>query len=134
MPVKNVADRAASYAIPGTVVDGNDSIAVYEAVSNAVDRARAGDGPSLVECKTFLWRAHGEGYPLWGVDPAELERWKARCPIKRLKGQLLNWGVMNERELAELETQTDQEIENAARFALESPFPKPEEALDDVYA
>ena len=130
IPVKNIADRAPGYGIPGLVVDGNDCVAVFEAVNEAVTRARQGNGPSLIECKSFLWRAHTEGfYPYEGV-----EEWKAKDPIKRMKTRLLELGVMKEQEIAELESRANNEVEAAARFAMESPFPKPEEALEGLYA
>ncbi len=134
MAIEDIADRASAYGIPGVVVDGNDVIAVYEAVKEAVKRARSGGGPTLIEAKTARWRGHFEGDPQIYRTPEEIEEWKKKCPIKRFEEKLLKMGVLSEEKIKEIEDMIAKEIEEAVRFAEESPYPEPEEALEDVYA
>jgi pyruvate dehydrogenase E1 component alpha subunit len=134
MLIENIADRASAYGIPGVVVDGNDVLAVYEATLRAVERARKGEGPTLIECKTYRHKGHSR------VDPAkyrpreEVEEWIAKDPIKRFKEKLLRDGILAETEFQQITREVTVEIEEAVRFAMESPYPAPEEALEDVYA
>src|SRR6516162_9877409 len=102
--LSDVAARAAGYGIPGVVVDGNDIFAVYQATNRAVERARAGEGPTLIECKTYRWRAHTErrGQPD-PRDPAEIAAWKGRDPITRLERQLRDQGYLDDAELRSME-------------------------------
>jgi acetoin:2,6-dichlorophenolindophenol oxidoreductase subunit alpha len=130
--VSDVADRAAAYDIPGVVVDGNDVMAVYEAAGEAVKRARAGQGPSLVECKTYRHRGHFEGDPTTYRPKAELEAWLKKDPIPRFEAYLKSAGV-SDAQLAEIKKGVSDKVEAAVKFAEESPFPGPEEVLDDVY-
>ncbi|HHV08510.1 MAG TPA: thiamine pyrophosphate-dependent dehydrogenase E1 component subunit alpha [Firmicutes bacterium] len=132
--VADVADRAVAYGIPGVVVDGNDVMAVYEAVGEAVKRARAGEGPTLIEAKTYRWRGHFEGDPTVYRSDKELAEWKERCPIARFSKHLLDMDVVTEEELDKIKAEVDTEVEESVRFAEESPLPAPEEALEDVYA
>ncbi len=134
MAIEDIADRASAYGIPGVVVDGNDVIAVYEAVKEAVKRARSGGGPTLIEAKTARWRGHFEGDPQIYRTPEEIEEWKKKCPIKRFEEKLLKMGVLNEEKIKEIEDMIAKEIDEAVKFAEESPYPEPEEALEDVYA
>lgn len=137
--VQDVADRAGGYNIPGVTVDGQDVIAVYEAVTEAVKRARAGDGPSLVECKTYRFEGHalGEEAFLRGYTyrPAEeLAEWKnQRDPVVLFQDKLVKLGVLTEEQAAQIDEEIKARIEEAVAFAQESPLPAPEEALDDVY-
>ena len=131
--VRDIADRAVSYAIPGIIVDGNDVLAVHEAVSKAVDRARAGEGPTLIECKTYRWQVHFEGEPDTYRDPQEVEGWKAREPIGRFKSKLLEGGILTEEEAQAIEERVVEELAEAVRFAYESPYPDVSEALADLY-
>lgn len=134
MKIENIANRAAAYGIPGVVVDGNDVLAVYEAASNAVERTRRGEGPTLIECKTYRHRGHSR------VDPAkyrpreEVEAWLAKDPIKRLRERLLQSNALTEGEIQLMDKEISTEIEEAVKYAMESPYPEPEEALKDVYA
>lgn len=134
MNIENIADRAVSYGIPGVSVDGNDVLAVYEAACVSVERARRGEGPTLIECKTYRQKGHSR------VDPAkyrpreEVEGWLQRDPIKRLRHKLIQTVISTEAELQEIEKEVSSEIEDAVKFAVESTFPAPEEALEDVYA
>jgi acetoin:2,6-dichlorophenolindophenol oxidoreductase subunit alpha len=132
--VKDVADRAAGYGIPGVVVDGNDLFAVREAALEAAARARAGDGPTLLECKTYRWRGHYIGDPEQYRDKSEVAQWRERCPIRRLQAELLSRGVIRQEEIAEISQRIDREVEAAVQFAEESPLPDPDEALNDLFA
>lgn len=134
LSVANVADRAAGYGMPGVVIDGNDVLAVYEATRLAVERARAGGGPSLIEAKTYRLKGHYVGDPERYRSPEEVRAAAERDPIKRFEARLLREGIVNEGELAALRREVEDEIEAAIEFGRSSPFPAPEEALEDVYA
>ncbi len=135
--MQNIADRAKSYDIPGVVVDGQDAIAVYEVVSEAVKRARAGQGPSLVEAKTYRYREHAEGALLEALagyrSQDELNEWKQRDPIVLLRDRLVRDGTLTETEAAQIDSEVQAEVEAAVRFARESPYPNPEEAFEGLY-
>ncbi|HVB15889.1 MAG TPA: thiamine pyrophosphate-dependent dehydrogenase E1 component subunit alpha, partial [Stellaceae bacterium] len=131
----DVAMRAAGYGIPGVVVDGNDVVAVHQAASHAVDRARSGGGPTLIECKTYRWRAHTErrGQP----DPrnqSEIDAWVRKDPIALLEHQLRQQGELDDAALKAMESDILGILEAAVAFAEASPFPTPEQASDDVFA
>jgi TPP-dependent pyruvate/acetoin dehydrogenase alpha subunit len=130
----DIADRAAAYGIPGVTVDGNDVMAVYEAVGAAVAKARKGEGPTLVECKTCRHHGHYEGDTMTYRDTKEVDECKKRDPIPRFRKKLAEMGVLTEKESEKIDQEIAQEIEAAVKFAAESPFPDPEEALEDVYA
>jgi len=135
--VRDVSERAKGYGIPGVTVDGNDVTAVYEAVHEAVERARNGDGPSLIECKTYRWHGHMEGEEAYGWvyrSPEEAEEWKKRCPILRLEKELLSRGILTEAQVKEIREEAKNEIEEAVKFAEESPLPEPEDAVADLFA
>jgi pyruvate dehydrogenase E1 component alpha subunit len=131
----DVAGRAAGYGIPGVVVDGNDVIAVFQAASQAVERARSGAGPTVIECKTYRWRAHTErrGQPD-PRDPAEREAWRKKDPIALLERQLRAQDELDDTGLQAIEGDIMGAIERAVAFAEASPFPLPEQATDDVFA
>ena len=132
--VRDIAARAAAYSIPGLVVDGNDVVAVYKAAKWAVERARRGEGPSLIECKTYRWLGHHVGDPGTAYrSREEVEAWKARCPIKRLRERLLKHSVASEDELARVEAEVEEEVRRAMEFALNSPYPGPEELYEFVF-
>jgi len=132
--INDVADRAAAYGIPGVVVDGNDVMAVYEAVGEAVKRARAGEGPTLIECKTYRWRGHFEGDPQVYRSQEEIEEWKAKDPIPRFEALLAEMGVLTAEEAEAIKKEVAAEVEAAVEFAEKSPEPAPEAALEDLYA
>jgi pyruvate dehydrogenase E1 component alpha subunit len=134
--VPNVADRAPAYGLPGLVVDGNDVLAVYEAASAAVARARAGGGPTLIECKTYRHRRHTERPTQQDDRPAdEVAAWLGRDPIERLAGSLrAQQGQLDDAEWEAMDAEILRTIEAAVAFAEASPVPAPEAALDDVYA
>jgi TPP-dependent pyruvate/acetoin dehydrogenase alpha subunit len=131
--MSNIADLAASYGMPGATVDGNDVLAVFEGAQQAIDRARAGDGPSLIELKTYRVRPFAEG-AVEGRDPSEIEAWKCRDPIDAFRQRLLDQGVLTEEAAARIQEEAQQEMEAARAFADESPFPEPDEAFEDLYA
>lgn len=134
MNIQNVADRAAAYGIPGTIVDGNDVLAVYEAARKAFERARTGLGPTLIECKTYRHKGHSR------VDPAkyrpreEVEQWLTKDPVKLLKQTIVEDEILTQAEIDNIEKEVAEEVADAVKFALMSPYPKGEEALDDVYS
>jgi TPP-dependent pyruvate/acetoin dehydrogenase alpha subunit len=135
MAVEHVAERAAAYAMPGTVVEGNDLEAVYRATRDAVVSARSGEGPSLLEFKTYRWRAHFESNAILDLRPLEeIEAWKRKCPIAHIERRLLREGILNREDLAGLDAEVLARIEEAVRFALASPLPEPAEALEDVFS
>lgn len=131
----DVAARAAGYGIPGIIVDGNDVFAVHQAASRAVDRARSGGGPTLIECKTYRWRAHTErAGQLDPRDKGEIAAWKEKDPIARLERQLREQSVLDDRRMEALEGGVIAAIEAAVAFAEASPFPTPEQTTEDAFA
>ncbi len=132
--LSNIADRASAYGIPDVTIDGNDVIAVYEAVSEAVARARRGEGPTVVECKTYRWRGHYEGDTQAYKAEEEAEEWMKRDPIPAFRKQLVETGVLTEQGTDKIDDEINEEIEKAVKFAEESPLPAPEETLEDVFA
>jgi len=134
--VGNVADRAAAYDMPGVVIDGNDVMAVYEATAEAVKRARAGHGPTLVECKTFRIAGHFVGDPQVCRDKDEIECWKAadKDPILRFENAILESGVLRQADVDKIRQDVDDEIAAAVEYAEAAPLPEPQDLLTDVYA
>jgi pyruvate dehydrogenase E1 component alpha subunit len=132
--IDDIADRGTAYGIPGLLVDGNNVIAVYEAANEAVDRARAGQGPTLIECKTYRWRTHFEGEPDTYRPPEEVETWIKREPIAPYRRQLVESGVLTEAEANEIKEAVLGELEEAVEFGRISPSPEPESALEDLWA
>lgn len=131
-----IACLAEGYTMPGVCVDGNDVIAVFETAQKAVNLARSRKGPTLMECRTYRWKAHvGPDCDVEkGCRPREeLEQWIKRCPIKQFGRLLLDENVMSEPEMLKLTGQVDKEIEEAVIFARNSPFPDPKELYEDVY-
>jgi len=133
MTIENIADRAVAYGIPGVTVDGNDVLAVYEAASEAVNRARRGGGPTLIECKTYRQKGHSRFDPAAYRPKGEVEEWLKKDPVSRFKTKLIEMGVLAEKEDEKLRRDAVAAVEEAVKFAMESPFPEPEEALEDVY-
>lgn len=132
--IKDISTRAASYDIPGITVDGNDVLAVYEAAAEAVQRARKGGGPSLMECKT--WRHHGHfvGDPQPYKNPEDQKRWLARDPIPAFATRLVELKLATQTDLGNIKKDAVHEIEEAVKFAQSSPDPLPMDLYDDVYA
>jgi len=131
--VKDISVRSTAYNVPGITVDGNNLLAVFDAVREACGRARSGKGPTLIECKTYRWRGHYEGDPLIYRTQEELEEWKRRDPIQRLKKVLIDRHFLSQDEDEAMRKKIDKEIEEAVRFAEESEYPEPQEALHDVF-
>jgi acetoin:2,6-dichlorophenolindophenol oxidoreductase subunit alpha len=131
---KNIADRAAGYAMPGVVVDGNDALAVYASAFEARARALAGGGPTLIEYKTYRWRGHGETDIQLYQPKEEIEAWQALCPIPKLRGDMLAEGLISAEQLQDLEHRIEAIVQDAIRFAEQSPYPEPHEALEDLFA
>ena len=134
MNISDIADRAGAYGVPGVSVDGNDVIAVYEAASEAVARARRGDGPSIVECKTWRHRGHFEGDPGKYKDPEEQKAWLAKDPIPRIEVKLIELGMATQADIDAMRAKVDEETEAAIKFAEDSPEPGDDELLTDVWA
>jgi len=137
-PREDIADLAGGYGIPGVIVDGQDVIAVHEAVQAAVARARSGEGPSLIECKTYRYRTHSEGVPdVSHADPRppeEIEAWKKRDPIKLFGEALLAQGILSQDELDRIDKDVTAEVEAAEKAALESPVLDPATLETLIYA
>ncbi len=130
--IKDVAVRAVAYDMPSIIVDGNDVGAVYLAAKEAVERARAGGGPTLIEAKTYRLRGHYEGDPQMYRSREEIEAWEKKCPVKRWRKALLEMGVPAD-SIEEIDSRIEQEIEDAIAFAGESPLPDPAEARSDIF-
>lgn len=128
----NVSDRASAYGIPGVTVDGNDVIAVYEATREAVNRARRGDGPSLLEFKTWRWHGHFEGDPAVYKDPKEQEEWLKKDPIPRLGDLLMKKKYASQEDLDKMKAIAEAKVDEAVKFADESPWPDVSELYTDV--
>lgn len=131
--IRNVAERGAGYGMPGQVVDGNDVEQVHAAFREMLAHCRKGKGPVLFEAKTYRMRGHGERDHQHYVDGKELEKWSQLCPIKRLKEKMLKDGMITEAELKHIDKEMEARVDDAVKFADESPYPLPEEALQDVW-
>jgi len=133
MKIRDLAERAAAYGIPASIVDGNDVLAVYEATRRAVDEARGGGGPRMIEVKTFRMKGHAE-HDDAGYVPRELfDEWRARDPLDRFRRHLLAAGLAAPEELERIVIELDRQLDADVDFALASPFPPPERALEGVY-
>lgn len=131
----NVAERGMAYGIRGERLDGNDVLGVYEAAGQAVRRARAGDGPTLLECLTYRTRAHSEGMRDAGYRTREeVESWRARDPIVRLRERLLARGEASAEELDRIDADVQSSIAEAYEAARNAPYPDPATATDHVYS
>lgn len=133
MRVSSVSERAAAYGIPGVTVDGNDVVAVYQAASALIERARRGEGPSLLECRTYRWLGHYVGDPATYRPAEEVAWWKARDPLLLFEQRLREEGLFSEEQLQQSYEQARAELEAAVAFARSSPDPRPEDALEDVW-
>ena len=133
-PIKDIAQRATAYNMPGVIVDGNDVLAVYEEGHKAIDRAMTGGGPTLIECKTYRHRGHWEGDPEVYRTKEEVKEWKKKDPLKTYRKYLLENDIAQIEEISFAERKIEGEIKNAIKYAQASPLPKPESALEDLYA
>lgn len=134
MNVVDISERAAGYGIPGVTVDGNDVVAVYEAATEGIGRARKKEGPSLIECKTWRHQGHFEGDPCVYKEPEEQEAWLKKDPIPQLAGRLIELKYATQGDLDRIKADAEAEVEAAVRFAQQSPEPSPDTVLTDVYA
>ena len=132
--VERLADRAAAYGMPGETVDGNDVWAVHEATKRALDRARRGEGPSLLECLTYRWHGHMEGEALPYRTKKEIDQWKKKCPIKRWRASLVEEKLLSKAEASKLDKDVGRTVNTAFEQAFAGPDPAPETLMTDMYA
>jgi TPP-dependent pyruvate/acetoin dehydrogenase alpha subunit len=133
VPIDDIAIRAQGYGIPGEIVDGQDVIAVHQAVQKAIARARAGEGPSLIECKTYRYGEHCQGMDADRTEE-EMAAWKARDPIKLMASRLIDQGVANQPHLEMLDEAIMAELESAINYAETADDPQPGDALAHIFA
>jgi pyruvate dehydrogenase E1 component alpha subunit len=132
--IENIADRAVSYGIPGKVVDGNDMIEIMNTVDKAVEHARGGNGPTLIEMKTYRWKGHSKSDAKKYRTREEENEWRAKDSIKRFKDVLIETGILTEESAKQLQDAAQKEIEGAVKFAESSPEPSIDSLLEDLYA
>ncbi|HZM88564.1 MAG TPA: thiamine pyrophosphate-dependent dehydrogenase E1 component subunit alpha [Blastocatellia bacterium] len=137
--VKDIADRARGHDMPGIIVNGNDVVEVYETTSEAVARARRGEGPTLIECKTYRWEGHVVGEEAFLGKKAyrpqdEIAEWKKRCPLVSFENRYTANGMFTKAELDAIKVDVKREIDEAVQFAIDSPLPDPEEAMEDMFS
>ena len=130
---KNISDRGVAYDMPGVTVDGTDFFAIYEAAEEAIVRARRGEGPSLIECRGFRYYGHFQGDAMLYFTEEEKERNRARDPIENFRKRALERKLLSKKQIVEIDAKTAAIIEEAVKFAEESPFPAPEEVFTEVY-
>ena len=131
--IQDISVRSAGYGIPGITIDGNDVIAVYEAASEAIKRAREGSGPTLIEYKTYRMKGHFEGDHRLYQPKEEVEKWRKKDPVTRYTNMLTSENVFTSDEIEKIDQETKSNIEEAISFAEKSPFPDPTETLEDVF-
>ena len=132
--VKQVAERGAAYNMPAVTVDGNDPLAVYHAAGEAIERARSGGGPTLIEAMTFRFNGHLVGDPSSYIPKDQMAAAKAADPYPRYRDWLLETGHAQQSELVDIDAEITREVDDAETFAMESAYPDPEELSRDVYA
>lgn len=133
MAVQNVADRSSAYGMPGVITDGNDVLAVYEASRKAIDRARAGLGPTLVECKTFRMTGHSAHDDAGYVPKDLIEAWEKKDPICRYESLLVDEDVLSREEISGMQRSAVEKVDRAVEWAQKCPYPDPEDCLKGVY-
>jgi TPP-dependent pyruvate/acetoin dehydrogenase alpha subunit len=134
MAIDDVAERAEGYGFDGVAINGNDVLAVYQATQGALSKARRGEGPTLVECKTYRWHGHSEHDKAFYRSDEELAMWKSRDPIPTFTTYLKSVHVLADEKQQEIEARVKSAIDEAVEFAAASPDPAPEEAVADLYA
>ncbi|MBU4313787.1 MAG: thiamine pyrophosphate-dependent dehydrogenase E1 component subunit alpha [Actinobacteria bacterium] len=132
--IEKISDRKCAYGIEGLTIDGNNLVEVFNAVSHFNGECRAGRGPVLIESLTYRWRGHSKSDAQVYRTKEEIKQWVERGPIKRYKKILIDQKILTEKEDRDLEKEAISQIEEAAKFARESPFPEPSEVEEDVYA
>jgi pyruvate dehydrogenase E1 component alpha subunit len=131
--VKDLSVKAEAYGFPGVSVDGNDVLAVYDATSKAIVRARSGEGPTLIECKTYRWYGHSEIDPAKYRPKEEVEAWKKKDPLPRMEKYLTDRKLLNEEQKKQIAAEITDEINAAVEFAEQSPYPDTNEAPNFVW-
>jgi len=131
--IQDISRRGVAYDMPGIRVDGNDVEEVYDLARRMVTHCRSGQGPVLIEAKTYRMRGHGEKDRQHYVDQSEIEYWAKLCPVARYRQKLLAGGAISEAKLSEIERRAFERVEAAVAFAEKSPYPEPESALSDVW-
>ncbi len=134
MAIKDVAERSLAYAMPSEIVDGNDVVAVYKVAKEAYKKARAGEGPTFIECKTMRMHGHSEHDAAKYVPKELLEEWKKKDPILKMENYLLENNHASENELRDIDKRVSGVIEDAEEFAENSPYPDGKEAVEGLYA
>src|SRR5438477_7142827 len=134
MAIDDVADRAHGYGFDGVAINGNDVLAVYQATQGALARARGGEGPTLIECKTYRWQGHSEHDKAFYRTDEELAMWKSRDPIPTFTTYLMGLHVLSDDRLKEIEARVTSTIDDAVDFAMNAPDPQPGDAVTDLYA
>jgi TPP-dependent pyruvate/acetoin dehydrogenase alpha subunit len=134
LAIKDIAVRAAGYGFPGLVVDGNDVLAVYETTQEAIARARRGEGPTLIECKTYRWMGHSIGDPQDYRKQEEVESWKKKDPLQRFENNLRQKRLLDDSKIKDIYRIVEEEIEAGVQFAESSPMPRGEDIFPCVYA
>jgi pyruvate dehydrogenase E1 component alpha subunit len=133
MAIDDVADRAESYGFDGVAINGNDVLAVYQATQGALTRARTGEGPTLIECKTYRWHGHSEHDKAFYRTNEELAMWKSRDPIPTFTTYLKGLNILTDQHLTDTEARVAATIDEAVEFAANSPDPEPVNAVTDLY-
>jgi acetoin:2,6-dichlorophenolindophenol oxidoreductase subunit alpha len=133
MAIDDVADRAHSYGFDGVAINGNDVLAVYQSTQGALARARSGEGPTLIECKTYRWHGHSEHDKAFYRSDEELAMWKSRDPIPTFTTYLQARHVLTDEKMKEIEGQISQTMDEAVEYAMNAPDPQPEDATTDLY-
>jgi TPP-dependent pyruvate/acetoin dehydrogenase alpha subunit len=134
MAIDDVADRAESYGFDGVAINGNDVLAVYQATQGALARARKGEGPTLIECKTYRWHGHSEHDKAFYRTKEELAMWKSRDPIPTFASYLKGLHELSDDQVADVEARIKATIDDAVEFAANAPDPDPADAITDLYA
>ena len=134
MNIEFISTRASSYGVPGVSIDGNDVLTVYQTVGEAIQYARAGEGPVLIENVTYRWRGHSKSDRNLYRTQAEIAEWMERCPIQRFKRLLIETQVMNQEEVEVIDMQAKETIDRSAEAAISMPEPSPKNMEDEVYA
>jgi pyruvate dehydrogenase E1 component alpha subunit len=134
MAIDDVADRAEGYGFDGVSINGNDVLAVYQTTQGALARARSGEGPTLIECKTYRWHGHSEHDKAFYRTNEELAMWKSRDPIPTFTTYLKGMNTLTDENIRDVEARVKGTIDEAVEFAMNAPDPEPAEAVTDLYA
>ena len=133
LQIERISERAKAYGFEGLTIDGNDVLKVFSAANEAIEKARRGGSPTLIECVTYRHGGHSRGDPGNYRPREEVEEWLKRDPIYRFRRELIENAIVTEEELKKAETEAEAKIQEAVEFAKKSPYPEPEDALEDTY-